>query len=130
MRYTVLGMYQPRLVELGIDLKEVLILHWMAGFSLSDKMETLKPEDGGREYLWISFKKVIEDLPILGNSSTDTIATHFNNLVACDVLEVRTEKSQHGTRNYYRGGSNYDGLLSTHTKKNSAPGEKPGWSIW
>lgn len=118
MKYTIEGFNQAKAVELGLCVADLIILRWFIDFAGTDKM--LKRIIGGKEYYWIKYEGVLEDLPIL-SITKDTLYRRLKGLVEKDVLEHTTVKEA-GTYSFYRVGKNYLSLItdssSTLSEKN------------
>lgn len=68
MRIEILGFKQEKLIENNISLDEALILRDIEDFINSGKTNSFFNEEDGLLYHWISYKKILEDLPVLGIS--------------------------------------------------------------
>jgi len=80
MRYTVEGFNQKRLVELGLDSTDAVILRWFVDCAIESAIFE------GKEYHLVSYQKVIDDLPIIGITNRNNIARRFQKLVDCGIL--------------------------------------------
>lgn len=85
MRYTVEGFNQKRLVELGLDSTDAVILRWFVDFCNSGKMAIISYQ--GKNYYWVSYQAVIDDLPIIGITNRNNIARRFQKNVDCGLME-------------------------------------------
>ena len=68
MKYTIEGFNQAKAVELGLCVADLIILRWFVDFAGTDKM--LKRSIEGKEYYWIKYEGMLEDLPILSITKT------------------------------------------------------------
>lgn len=109
MKYTIFGFSQSKAVEFGLDLIDLQLLRWFVDFRQTDRMYSKILDD--KEYYWINYQAVIEDLPILCIASKDALYRRFKKLVNCGVLQHRHCKQQ-GSFSYYTIGANYCVLLS------------------
>ena len=129
MRYTINGFQQDKLLELGLDNNDSLILRWFVDFYHTGKMAIVS--DDGKNYLWVSYQSVINDLPILGINSKDVIARKFKKMVECGLMEHFTKK-EGGTFSCYKlVENNYLALISSDknyivTKKSEPSDSKVG----
>lgn len=78
MRIAVLNINQSAALRLGLDITDIALIDWMVSFSSSGRMEHRDQE--GSLYFWVSYKKVCEDLPVLGLSERSA-ARRFSSLV-------------------------------------------------
>lgn len=63
MKYTIEGFNQAKAVELGLCVADLIILRWFVDFAGTEKM--VKRIIDGKEYYWIKYEGLLEDLPIL-----------------------------------------------------------------
>ena len=108
MKYTILGFSQRRAVELGLDLKHLMVLRWFVDFKDSGKMTTKMFEDD--KYYWVKYDGLIEALPILKTTSEDTVYRYLKKLSKVGVLKHRTLK-QNGVWSFYTIGDLYKELI-------------------
>jgi len=87
MRYTILGFSQAKLVELGLGMDEAMILRWFVDFSATGKMRPIS--FNGKNWLWVNFSGVLEDIPIVAGS-VKTISRRFERLVSAGIMEHET----------------------------------------
>lgn len=115
MRYSVFEYSQERLVSLGLDVVDALLLNWFSNF-FCGKMEKqiFKDANGNAKiYGWIKISKIIEDLPVLGITSEKGIRLRFDAFVDKGILDRETINTQKGKKSYYRTTSVYDSLINT-----------------
>lgn len=112
MKYNILGFYQPRAVELGLDSNDLLVLRWFVDYAGTNKMRTILMDN--RMYYWVNYAIVLEELPILKISKQTLAKKHFGNLVKANVLEHKFVK-EGGSFSYYCYGINYDTLVYLQT---------------
>ena len=94
MKVSIEGFDQSKAVDLGLSVADVLLLRWFVDFSNTGAME--KRVIDGKEYFWISYDYVLQELPIL-KISKKTLYRCFMELVDKGVL-IHEE----GTRYCYK----------------------------
>jgi hypothetical protein len=90
MKYTINGFQQKKLLEYGLDGIDAYILRWFVDFYHTGKMA--KVEYDSKTFLWVNYKAVIEDIPIINIKSKDVIARRFKKMVNCGLMEHYTKK--------------------------------------
>ena len=98
MKYTIEGFNQAKAVELGLCVADLIILRWFVDFADTEKM--VKRIIDGKEYYWIKYEGLLEDLPIL-SITKDTLYRRLKGLVEKEILEHITLKEA-GTYSFYR----------------------------
>lgn len=118
MKYTVMGFSQEKLIKLGLDVKDAMILRYFVDFKGTKKMrcELIDKES----YHWVKYEGIAEEYPILKLSNEDSVYRRLKKLVKADVLRHRTIKNK-GTYSYYALGNNYIDLISEDIEKNNDP---------
>lgn len=111
MKFCIDGFVQSKAVELELCVADLLILRWFVDFAGTDKMVKRIIED--KEYYWIKYEGVLEDLPIL-SITKDTLYRRLKSLVEKEVLEHLTVK-EGGTYSFYRLGKNYLTLIADNS---------------
>lgn len=128
MRYSIFEYSQEKLLALGLDVTDALLLNWFANF-FCGKMEKqmFKDADGKTKiYGWIKTSKVIEDLPVIGITSEKGIRKRLDTFVEKGILDRKTLSTHNGKKSYYRTTSIYESLINTtaiqrnHEKENAA----------
>ena len=102
MKYSIEGFSQEKLVEQGLDCRDAVFLRWFVDFQATNQMK-IHVEDSNIFY-WIDHKTVIQELPILGRSTPDSVGKYIKHLIDKGVLEkhlVRRGQDK-GTEVYYR----------------------------
>jgi hypothetical protein len=102
MKYSIEGFSQEKLVEQGLDCRDAVFLRWFVDFQATDQMK-VHVEDSGI-YYWIDHATIIQELPILGRSTPDSVGKYIKQLIDKGVLEkhlVRRGQDK-GTEVYYR----------------------------
>lgn len=115
MKFTILGYNQAKLVELGLDVIDALLLRYFVDFKDSGTM--VKETIGGEQYYWLKYEGIMKELPIL-DLKKDSIYRRFKNMSKNKVLNHKTVKNK-GIYSYYNIGSNYLKLLSDSNPKGS-----------
>lgn len=119
MRYSVFEYSQEKLVSLGLDVVDALLLNWFANFFVG-KMEKkiFKDTEGNSKiYGWVKISKILEDLPVIGITSEKGIRIRFDSFVEKGILDRETINTQKGKKSYYRTTSIYDSLINTAAKE-------------
>lgn len=111
---------QKAIVEAGfeLDLEDAVILDFIRSFSSSRSIQRLNHE--GQEYYWFAYKKVIEEIPLLGIKSSDSVYRRFRKLTDLGLLKPHPDNASLG-RAYYATTPNF--LLLFHSPVN-IPGRK------
>ncbi len=108
MKFTIEGFSQAKLLEYDIDLTDVLILRWFLDFRATDKMMKLIFE--GKEYYWVHYDKLIEDLPIL-KLKKRSVADRMLKLHEKKILSHATIKNAMGSYSAYNVSENLMSLI-------------------
>jgi hypothetical protein len=85
MKYTIEGFDQLRMVELGMDGTDAIILRWFIDFYFSGKMKKVEYEK--ETYVWVSFKDCLEDIPIIQIKNKEVLSRRFKKLVDCGLMK-------------------------------------------
>ena len=121
MKYTVLGFSQPKLVDLGLDLNDALILRWFVDFYSTGKM--LKVSADGVEYARVSYKSMLNDIPIIGVKSHDVLRRRMKKIVTAGLFESYTLQAG-GTFPCYRLSDMYEKLIARPDLNADTPTQK------
>lgn len=118
MRYTIEGFSQIEAVKfrrteivngkertVTLDCTDLVILRWFVDFW----PRMTKVEVDGRQYAWVSYKSLIEDMPLLGIKKR-ALALRLMKLADFGILSHYTVKSG-GTFSYYGFGPEYTRLI-------------------
>lgn len=121
MRYTIEGFSQEQALKykkqvttngkertIKIDCADLVILRWFVDFFPNMR----KMSVDGKEYAWLSHKKLQEDLPILDISKRSCIE-RMQKLVEFEILDYRCLK-EGGTFSLYCFGKNYESMISSN----------------
>ena len=131
MRYTIEGFSQTEAIKfrrteiangkekvVTLDCTDLVILRWFVDFWPN----MMKVEIGGRQYAWLSYNALIEDMPLIGIKK-GMLALRLKKLVSFGILSHQTVKSG-GTFSYYGFGPEYARLIDTnHAKDISDPSQ-------
>lgn len=108
MKYTIEGLQQSELLRLGLDAIDAVILRYIIDFWHTSKMR--KTNYQGKEYIWINYSTIIENLPIIGITCKKVLYRRFQKYIDCGLMEHYTLKKG-GTFSYYRFTELYDNLI-------------------
>lgn len=131
MRYTIEGFSQTEAIKfrrteivngkekvVTLDCTDLVILRWFVDFWPN----MMKVEIGGRQYAWLSYKALIEDMPLIGIKK-GMLALRLKKMVDFGILSHQTVKSG-GTFSYYGFGPEYARLIDTnHAQETSDPAQ-------
>lgn len=109
MMYCVEGFSQKVAVEFDLYGEDLILLRWMVNFANTGEMVKMRAEDGN-EYLWVNYKYVLEELPII-RCNKRNLTTRLQRLVKAGVL-INTTLKQGGTYSLYRFGPKLKELMS------------------
>jgi len=87
MKYTISGLQQYMLIDLGLDCIDALIIRYVYDFYTIGKM-TLRTDRHGNKFFWMSYQKLLDDLPIL-NMKKRALANRFKKYVEVGLLYSR-----------------------------------------
>jgi len=85
MKWTTQGLQQSKLVEMGLDTKDVTMLRYVIDFFNTSKMFTKIISN--KIFFWIYYQTIIDDLPILKINGRRPIARRFNKYVKAGLME-------------------------------------------
>lgn len=100
MRYTILGFNQEKAVNLGLDMVDLMLLNYVITANGSPNMFHIVDE--GISYVWLSHKKIQEDLPIL-NIAEGTLRNRISELKKKGLIISKTMSNtqNRGSATYY-----------------------------
>ena len=98
MKYTIEGLRQDVMVELGLDAVDAVIVRWFADFIHSGSMREHRKDD--KSYWWLSYQHVADELPIIGIDNARTIGRRFRKYVDCGLLARHAIKAG-GTQTFF-----------------------------
>lgn len=126
MRYTIEGFSQTEAIKfrrteivngkekvVTLDCTDLVILRWFVDFWPN----MMKVEIGGRQYAWLSYKALIEDMPLIGIKK-GMLAIRLKKMVKFGILIHQTVKNG-GTFSYYGFGPEYARLIDTNHAKDT-----------
>lgn len=113
MQFTVYGYNQIKLVELGLDTTDIVLLRYVEKFINSGNM--VEKNFKGEIYYWLNYKNIVEDLPIL-NLKKDAIYRRLRYMTSLNLLNHITVKDK-GIYSYYKLGTEYKNLVSKAAAK-------------
>ena len=116
MQFSFLGYSVKKIMELGLDVKDVTILRYFDDFRQSGKMNCEIIE--GIKYYWISYQSVENGLPFLGLGKR-SIMMRMLKLRDLGVLSHYTKK-EGGTFSYYALGERYKELVYIKDSNNDS----------
>ena len=118
MKYTiVINQAAAVALDKGLDLSDMAILDYISSFANSQACLRVNTPEG--IFFWVSHKKIIEDMPLLGVSTTRSISNKIDKLIAAEVL-VRHPQCELYQKTLYAFGPNYDAIMFT-PEKNDDP---------
>lgn len=124
MKYSI-TINQKAIVELGfqdkLDLIDIAIFDFITDFMLCEDCH--KIHVGGSSYFWIRADFIIENLPLLGITTTRGINKRIDKLIDCGLLE-RCPDNQTLHQSFYRVGVNYKNYKFFAWNENSKQGTK------
>lgn len=102
MKFTIEGLSQQKLLDHKLDCRDAMFLRWFIDFASTGKMRIHVEKEN--VYHWIDHSTVIEELPILGISRTDSLSRYIGGLIEKGALERHIIKrgQDKGTEAYYR----------------------------
>lgn len=111
MRLAVLNINQENAVKIGLDMVDIMLIDWFVSFSASGKMECRLNDNN--PYFWVSYKKIIEDLPILGLAERG-VGRRFAELAEKGIFSSFSVSTHKGKKVFFRLNSDkYDELYSS-----------------
>ena len=87
MLYTIRSINQKAIIDsgLGIDLVDSTIITWFNDFKGLHTTK-VKLDKDGQAYYWISYSFIIDELPLLGLKSKDSIYRRIKKLVELKII--------------------------------------------
>ena len=123
MKYTI-TINQKAIVELGLqdklDFIDLAIYDFITEFMLCEDCH--KIHIGGSRYFWIKADLIIENLPLLGITTTRGINKRIDKLIDCGLLE-RCPDNQTLHQSFYKVGVNYKKYKFFTWNENSKQGD-------
>ncbi|MDD4980667.1 MAG: hypothetical protein PHC54_05310 [Candidatus Omnitrophica bacterium] len=122
MKYTIEGFSQEIALRLGLDAIDLVLLRWMLDFYNTNRMEKHYWEE--KEYFWVNYQTVIEDIPILGINNKMALRRRLRNIEQAKIVEFKVFQGA-GNRTFYRfNGEILACLLSNKTRGGLDPNVK------
>lgn len=115
MKFSVQGFQQIKLCQLNLDSDDALILRWFIDFFTGKMEKRLLPSRDGssKEFGWVSFGKILDELPILSSKTTESISRRFDYYVSIGFFEARLVRSNSGSKTFFRHNNRlYDNLVN------------------
>lgn len=100
MKYTIMGFSQAKMLEYNLDMTDITLLRWFSDFKASEGMSEITDESGNRFY-WVSYKKCLSDLPVLGIKTTTGLYKRLTKMVESKILTHYCHKSNKGSFSCY-----------------------------
>ena len=97
--------------EIKIDCTDLLILRWFVDFYPN----MMKVEIDGRQYAWVQYKKLLQDLPLL-DIKKQALFDRFQKMCEFEMLTHKTVKAG-GSFSYYGFGRMYSVLIDTESSQ-------------
>ena len=124
MRYSILGFNQEKAVELGLDVKDLLLLSYIEEAIASPRMKHIVKDDIA--YVWLQHDKIREDLPILDIKERSLL----NYITKLESLGLIMRESVHNSKGrgstvYYTITEKCEELKYDHTQKIAGENERP-----
>ena len=107
------GVYEDKETVVTLDCTDLVILRWFVDFW----PRMMKVDVNGRQYAWLSYKSLIEDMPLIGIKKR-ALAARLNKLVDFGILCHKTVKNG-GTFSYYGFGPEYVRLVDSSSASNA-----------
>lgn len=96
MKYTVEGYSQEKAIELGLNIEDLIILRWIQDFYPLMAKNIINDE----EYVWISYSKLLEDLPILSFKNKRSLMRKLKNFAKIGLLKRECIRDKNGAYSY------------------------------
>jgi hypothetical protein len=97
MKFNIFNYSQKGAISLKLDLKDLLILDWFQTFQ--PRMSKIIHEN--EQYYWVSYEKVLEDIPILEITTAKGLYKRLQNLCEVGILKHYTKTTNAGSYSYY-----------------------------
>ena len=106
MQYLI-GINQKQLLEIcpNLDIQDAAIFDFISKYIGTNSIEKIIVE--GKIYYWVSYKKIINELPILGIKSKSSIYKKIEKLINAELLE-RYQDNQLAGKTYFGAGKYYE----------------------
>lgn len=114
MKNTISGFNQKKLIEMGLDLKDAMLLRYFVDFRDTESMTTIIIDN--KPFYWLKYEHLKEDIPILGITTNIALRRRLKKLEDAGVLE-HYHKLEGGSFSYYTLGPKYKLLISDKSEK-------------
>ena len=108
-----------------LDIIDAAIYDFIRQFMASDKIERL--QQGDQTWYWISYKKILDEMPILGIKSKDAVYRRVRRLAEAGIFKFHPGNAKM-SRSYIKQGPNFDLPVFSkpppRTENRGAPGYK------
>ena len=97
MKFTIMGFDQAQALQMGLDLTDLLLLSWLKDFYHSmDKVIV-----NNKQYAWVSYKYLLNDIPIIGIGNRRSLARRFDKLCEKNLVEKYISYLKDNTKGKY-----------------------------
>lgn len=116
MQYSFLGFSVKKIIEFGLDIKDLAVLRYFDDFRESGRMnyETIE----GEKYYWVSYQSFAKEMPYLGLEKRSIMARMLK-LRDLGILNHYTKK-EGGTFSYFKLGNKFYELFDNNDNNNEA----------
>ncbi len=116
MQYSFLGFSVKKIMEFGLDIKDLAVLRYFDDFRESGRMnyETIE----GEKYYWVSYQSFAKEMPYLGLEKRSIMARMLK-LRDLGILNHYTKK-EGGTFSYFKLGNKFYELFDNNDNNNEA----------
>ena len=116
MKYNIFDYNQKKAIELGLDLKDLLILNWIQIFY--PKMN--KTIRDSKQYFWVKYSAVLSDIPILEIESEKGLYKRMQKMCDIGILEYLPIRTSQGCFAYYLITELIAELVLSHSSQSSS----------
>ena len=113
MKYTIEGLSQERLVEWGLDAVDSILLRWFIDFWPVMEKKTVR----GKEYGWVAYSHVIDELPIMGIENTEAIARRFKKYRTLKLMAAVVDREDNSKTFFRFEEERYNTLVSSKSRR-------------
>ena len=112
MQYSFLGFSVKKIMEFGLDIKDLAVLRYFDDFRESGRMnyETIE----GEKYYWVSYQSFVKEMPYLGLEKRSIMARMLK-LRDLGILNHYTKK-EGGTFSYFKLGNKFYELFDNNNE--------------
>lgn len=115
MKYTIEGYSQQIAISMGLNIEDLIILRWIQDFY---PLMAKKIIDD-KEYVWINYSKLLEDLPILSFENKRSLMRRLEKFEKLQLLKRKCLRNKNGVYSYIIITNKMDSLLSSNNVSNS-----------